>query len=674
VHLHLVILARQICEGIYDANVEETDHDKKEVENENKTGASETPHYDSTVKKLMSNTIPYNIPPNVVRLSDQMVVPEQERLVFESKESVCSLCQGQLSESMYPQGCNSINGNGILITNTNPFIKIDIKIRKCRQSSCKAVHAPYLYEKGLFNVSNKVVVGLDILLEWREFFKDGMPVSNFIRCKLKALEKKTEKEHCLTSEEIEYLVKTLYNGFYAFEALTERNLDESICGICGIVGIVYYGDGNEKNCCTNKEINCSAKKETLLSSNKEETRLSSTKEDNELSSNKKETGQSSNKEETQLRNDNEVNLEETLLSMKDRLVRKMLFPNAAEENRFEIDLDNIPPIIPPKQRSHQFSTEMSKKSEYLKKSDVIEGDAMKLSRLITDEKLSIEDFDSMDVKELKRIASKCDIKQSGKSRALLKVVLQQLYASILVGRSACHQFVKSAGHTGGFYHFVCPHGTTVCSKLMILTESVRDAADLWLSLKYPPVMFICDTPCTFVQHVNKRKPDLAKKYWDDFDGCFEKPTLDKDPNSEMDVPNIVPIEFRDVAPIPMNPKNSNVHPITYKERRYVAGDRFHTGTNPHKSPLCEYHNVNLAQQGNTLKTSYQESMNNKKNKLRNRTSCTQGFLHHFYYNYLMNFYENEEIVSKQRRNLENMVSNTGKIVKRDEYSRFVVAE
>lgn len=85
-HLHLVILARQICEGIYDAKVEETDHDKKEVENENKTGASETPHYDSTVKKLMSNTIPYNIPPNVVRLSDQMVVPEQERLVFESKE------------------------------------------------------------------------------------------------------------------------------------------------------------------------------------------------------------------------------------------------------------------------------------------------------------------------------------------------------------------------------------------------------------------------------------------------------------------------------------------------------------------------------------------------------------------------------------------------------------
>lgn len=36
--------------------------------------------------------------------------------------------------------------------------------------------------------------------------------------------------------------------------------------------------------------------------------------------------------------------------------------------------------------------------------------------------------------------------------------LRQLYATILVGSSACHEFVKSPGHTGGFYHFVCPHG------------------------------------------------------------------------------------------------------------------------------------------------------------------------------------------------------------------------
>ncbi|KAJ7385982.1 hypothetical protein OS493_012315 [Desmophyllum pertusum] len=44
---------------------------------------------------------------------------------------------------------------------------------------------------------------------------------------------------------------------------------------------------------------------------------------------------------------------------------------------------------------------------------------------------------------------------------------------------------KWAGHTGGFYHIVCRHGATVISKPLALQESVRDATDLYLSLKYP---------------------------------------------------------------------------------------------------------------------------------------------------------------------------------------------
>ena len=53
---------------------------------------------------------------------------------------------------------------------------------------------------------------------------------------------------------MEYLVDVLYSGFYAFEAITERDINKVICGHCGIIGKVYYGDGNEKNCCTNKDV------------------------------------------------------------------------------------------------------------------------------------------------------------------------------------------------------------------------------------------------------------------------------------------------------------------------------------------------------------------------------------------------------------------------------------
>jgi hypothetical protein len=46
----------------------------------------------------------------------------------------------------------------------------------------------------------------------------------------------------------------------------------------------------------------------------------------------------------------------------------------------------------------------------------------------------------------------------------------------------------------------------------------------------------------------------------------------------------------------------------------------------------------------------------------------QGFGVHFLYNFLMDFYDNEEIVIKQ----EEMLSKTveGKEIKRDKYSRF----
>jgi hypothetical protein len=31
-------------------------------------------------------------------------------------------------------------------------------------------------------------------------------------------------------------------------------LDSVLCGICGITGEVYFGDGNEKNCCDISEV------------------------------------------------------------------------------------------------------------------------------------------------------------------------------------------------------------------------------------------------------------------------------------------------------------------------------------------------------------------------------------------------------------------------------------
>jgi len=59
---------------------------------------------------------------------------------------------------------------------------------------------------------------------------------------------------------------------------------------------------------------------------------------------------------------------------------------------------------------------------------------------------------------------------------------------------------------------------------------VRDAADLYLSLKNQPVVFINDTPCGFVRHLECRDPVIAQSLWGDKAGCFEKPIMGKRPD------------------------------------------------------------------------------------------------------------------------------------------------
>jgi len=69
----------------------------------------------------------------------------------------------------------------------------------------------------------------------------------------------------------------------------------------------------------------------------------------------------------------------------------------------------------------------------------------------------------------------------------------------------------------------------VASKFLLLQESVRDAADPYLSLKYPPPLLVNDTPFGFSHHVDLRAPENVSLLWGDNVGCFEKPTLDTPP-------------------------------------------------------------------------------------------------------------------------------------------------
>ena len=141
----------------------------------------------------------------------------------------------------------------------------------------------------------------------------------------------------------------------------------------------------------------------------------------------------------------------------------------------------------------------------------------------------------------------------------------------------------------------------------------------------------------------------------------------------MSVPLLTTAEYREKDINIFQSDDTMVHPLTGSSRRYVLGDRFHTASNPHKSLLCEYHNINLLAQSNSIKTSYQESENNRKNVRRLRSSCMQNFSTHFFYNYLMDFYQNMEIV-KGQYDIVSKELKTGQRMCRNAYMQFVIKD
>ena len=130
----------------------------------------------------------------------------------------------------------------------------------------------------------------------------------------------------------------------------------------------------------------------------------------------------------------------------------------------------------------------------------------------------------------------------------------------------------------------------------------------------------------------------------------------------QNVPAIVPPEYSD---------GTHTAQRTDIQNHFVLGDRFHSSSDPHESPLCQYHNIDLCTQAPTIKTSIQESQNNRKNMRRLRSSCMQSFEVHIAYNFLMDFYQNEEIICRQKKTIEKTLQKGEKVI-RDNNLRFII--
>jgi len=89
-------------------------------------------------------------------------------------------------------------------------------------------------------------------------------------------------------------------------------------------------------------------------------------------------------------------------------------------------------------------------------------------------------------------------------------------------------------------------------------------------------------------------------------GCFQKPVANQNPATNIDCPDVTPLEFQANAGNREAMRNESrlVHPDSKSTTRYCLGTRLQMRKGKktsHKLKTCEYHDVNLANQGKLLR-------------------------------------------------------------------------
>ncbi len=105
----------------------------------------------------------------------------------------------------------------------------------------------FVLHAGVFNICNKVFITLDVLLGMRSHIRQGEPVTNCAHAVVEAATVSGDTP-ILSEQEISYIEQKVYDGYFAFEALSDHQWNEAVCGICGVAPVFESGDGNAKNC------------------------------------------------------------------------------------------------------------------------------------------------------------------------------------------------------------------------------------------------------------------------------------------------------------------------------------------------------------------------------------------------------------------------------------------
>ena len=109
----------------------------------------------STLKLNQATHYPYHTPLSVISAShnaDSHTLcgmdggwPKE----FTPVDVICRLC----GSSLHPPRCHpGSEGKAFLITNSNPFLPVNVKVKMCQNVACQAMHQPQVYDLGVHTV------------------------------------------------------------------------------------------------------------------------------------------------------------------------------------------------------------------------------------------------------------------------------------------------------------------------------------------------------------------------------------------------------------------------------------------------------------------------------------------------------------------------------------------
>ena len=109
----------------------------------------------STLKLNQATHYPYHIPLSVIsasRNADSRTLcgmdggwPKE----FTAVDVICRVCGSR----PHPPRCHpGTQGKAFLITNSNPFLPVNVKVRMCQNVACQAIHQPQVYDLGVHTV------------------------------------------------------------------------------------------------------------------------------------------------------------------------------------------------------------------------------------------------------------------------------------------------------------------------------------------------------------------------------------------------------------------------------------------------------------------------------------------------------------------------------------------